>query len=91
MQYSTSQDKQKTKSESGWHAVAHYMTNAPLRSGSSLFSRTSRASVPSSIKSSLVITPIVLRPRKGVKMSMSEEESHVNLEMLLEVLRVLFL
>lgn len=35
---------------------------APLRRGSSLFSKTSRASVPSSIRSSLVITPIVLRP-----------------------------
>ena len=34
----------------------------PLRSGSSLFSRTSRASVPSSIRSSLVMTPMVLRP-----------------------------
>lgn len=37
----------------------------PLRSGSSLFSRTSRASVPSSIRSSLVITPMVLRPTAG--------------------------
>ncbi len=34
----------------------------PLRSGSSLFSRMSLASVPSSIRSSLVITPMVLRP-----------------------------
>src|SRR4029434_10842445 len=35
---------------------------SPLRSGRSLFSRISRASVPSSIRSSLVITPMVLRP-----------------------------
>lgn len=34
----------------------------PLRSGSSLFSRTSLASVPSSMRSSLVMTPMVLRP-----------------------------
>lgn len=34
----------------------------PLRRGSSLFSRTSLASVPSSIRSSLVMTPMVLRP-----------------------------
>ena len=36
--------------------------NSPLLSGSSRFSRTSRASVPSSIKSSFVITPMVLAP-----------------------------
>lgn len=35
---------------------------APLLSGSSLFSRMSLASVPSSIRSSLVITPMVLKP-----------------------------
>lgn len=38
--------------------------DSPLRSGSSLFSRMSRASVPSSIRSSLVITPIVRRPKE---------------------------
>lgn len=36
--------------------------NIPLRRGSNLFSNTSRASVPSSIRSSLVITPIVRCP-----------------------------
>lgn len=35
---------------------------SPLLSGSSLFSRISLASVPSSIRSSLVITPMVLIP-----------------------------
>lgn len=35
---------------------------APLLSGSSLFSKMSLASVPSSIRSSLVITPMVLKP-----------------------------
>lgn len=35
---------------------------SPLLSGSSLFSRISFASVPSSIRSSLVITPMVLKP-----------------------------
>ena len=34
----------------------------PLRRGSSLFSRMSLASVPSSMRSSLVMTPMVLRP-----------------------------
>lgn len=37
----------------------------PLLRGKSLFSRMSRASVPSSIKSSLVMTPIVLVPEKS--------------------------
>lgn len=35
---------------------------SPLLSGSNLFSRISFASVPSSIRSNLVITPMVLRP-----------------------------
>lgn len=39
----------------------------PLRRGSSLFSSTSRASVPSSIRSSLVITPIVRKPGAAKK------------------------
>lgn len=38
----------------------------PLRKGSTLFSRTSLASVPSSIKSSLVMTPMVLWPETEV-------------------------
>lgn len=38
--------------------------NVPLRRGSNLFSNTSRASVPSSIRSSLVMTPIVRCPIK---------------------------
>lgn len=41
----------------------------PLRSGKTLFSRISRASVPSSIKSSFVRTPIVRTPG-------SSEQSH---------------
>lgn len=36
--------------------------NIPLRRGSNLFSSTSRASVPSSIRSSLVMTPMVRWP-----------------------------
>lgn len=36
--------------------------NLPLRRGSNLFSNTSRASVPSSIRSSLVMTPMVRWP-----------------------------
>lgn len=56
------QKYEKRWSESGWRRSS--LRNTPLRSGSSLFSSTSRASVPSSIKSSLVITPIVLRPRR---------------------------
>lgn len=39
--------------------------SSPLRRGSSLFSRMSLASVPSSIRSSLVITPMVLIPTGG--------------------------
>lgn len=39
----------------------------PLRRGSSLFSSTSLASVPSSIRSSLVITPIVRKPEPATK------------------------
>lgn len=38
------------------------LVHSPLLSGSSLFSRISFASVPSSIRSSLVITPMVLEP-----------------------------
>lgn len=41
-----------------WRKRVH----SPLLSGSSLFSRISFASVPSSIRSSLVITPMVLEP-----------------------------
>lgn len=45
------------------HSLLLWWTvSIPLRSGSSLFSRMSLASVPSSIRSSLVITPMVLRP-----------------------------
>lgn len=38
---------------------------APLLKGSSLFSRMSLASVPSSIRSSLVMTPMVRRPERA--------------------------
>lgn len=38
---------------------------APLLKGRSLFSRTSLASVPSSIRSSLVMTPMVRRPERA--------------------------
>jgi len=41
----------------------------PRRSGRSRFSSTSRASVPSSIKSSLVMTPMVRSPANGQKFS----------------------
>lgn len=39
-----------------------FLAASPRRSGSSLFSKMSRASVPSSIRSSLVITPMVRSP-----------------------------
>lgn len=45
-----------------------FNASLPLRSGSNLFSRMSLASVPSSIRSSLVITPMVLRPEHTFKM-----------------------
>lgn len=41
----------------------------PLRKGSSLFSSTSLASVPSSIRSSLVMTPIVRKPEAATQTS----------------------
>ena len=41
----------------------------PLRKGSSLFSSTSLASVPSSIRSSLVMTPIVRKPEAAAQTS----------------------
>jgi hypothetical protein len=37
----------------------------PLLKGSNLFSKTSLASVPSSIRSSLVMTPMVRRPERA--------------------------
>uniref|UniRef100_A0A915KTI6 Uncharacterized protein n=1 Tax=Romanomermis culicivorax TaxID=13658 RepID=A0A915KTI6_ROMCU len=43
--------------------------SSPLLKGSSLFSSTSLASVPSSIKSSLVNTPIVLNPAGSVSLA----------------------
>ena len=39
-----------------------YCSSVPLLNGRTLFSRISRASVPSSIRSNFVITPIVLTP-----------------------------
>ncbi len=52
------------------HTRAHMLTktsSTPLRRGSNLFSSISRASVPSSIRSSLVITPIVRWPKRKMK------------------------
>lgn len=64
--------------------------SVPLRKGSTLFSRTSLASVPSSIKSSLVMTPMVLWPetkggdeqieKEETKVSKSERESNLVLQ-----------
>lgn len=50
-------------------------TFSPLRRGSSLFSRISLASVPSSIKSNFVITPMVLRPPGWRQEEKDSEES----------------
>lgn len=47
----------------------------PLRSGNNLFSRMSLASVPSSIKSSLVITPMVLRPEGDKQLCLETTET----------------
>lgn len=46
----------------------------PLLKGSSLFSRTSLASVPSSIRSSFVMTPMVRRPERAQKSEDAERE-----------------
>ena len=49
--------------------TAHILFNQlPLLNGRTLFSRISRASVPSSIKSNFVITPIVLTPEMNEDM-----------------------
>ena len=53
------------KSSIFYPSVSHWF--APRRSGRSRFSSTSRASVPSSIKSSLVMTPMVRSPANRQK------------------------
>lgn len=52
--------------------------NIPLRRGSNLFSNTSRASVPSSIRSSLVMTPMVRWPmEKKSQTYLIKQTTHV--------------
>src|ERR1700733_6816322 len=58
----------------------------PLLSGRSRFSRISRASVPSSIRSSFVITPIVRNPGQGKRQSNTHlkkliTKTHLNKEL----------
>lgn len=50
--------------------------NLPLRRGSNLFSNTSRASVPSSIRSSLVMTPMVRWPMEKTTNILDQQMTH---------------